>query len=57
MQHLHIISSVSVKHLPNDDRIVIEQTGMLGPYDSSFRTFDAFDFTPLGKSNNLKFYL
>lgn len=36
-----------VKHISNDTNIPIEHSGMLGPYESSFRTFDAYDFSPI----------
>ena len=37
-----------VKHISNDANIPIEHSGMLGPYESSFRTFDSYDYSPIG---------
>lgn len=37
-----------VKHIANDANIPIEHNGMLGPYESSFRTFDSHDYSPIG---------
>lgn len=37
-----------VKHMSQSKDMIIEHAGMLGPYESSFRTFDSFDYSPIG---------
>jgi len=38
---------LGVKHIANPRDMVIEHSGMLGPFDSSFRTFDAYDYSAI----------